>query len=369
MIRKDDFSRLEINLAGCLDNYKYFRSRLEVSTKLLVLVKANAYGHGAVEFASLMEEAGADYLAVALPVEGVELREAGIKSPIMVLTAGTDFFNEIIDNDLEPGIPNLYSLKALCEVLDKRGVTDYPVHIKLDTGMHRLGFMTEEMAELMEFLKTCSSVHVKSVYSHLAAADEPDSDEFTIGQIALFKENADRLTDSLAYKPMYHILNSAGIERFPQYQFDMVRLGIGIYGVSVVPGAQLTPVASFKCKILQIKSLGPGDGTIGYGRHGKIAPEGTVIATIPVGYADGLDRHLSRGKGFFTVNGHRVPTIGNICMDMTMLDVTGVDAKVGDTVTIFGEDPTVTELARILDTIPYEILTSVPRRIERVIVK
>lgn len=369
MIRKDDFSRLEINLAGCLDNYKYFRSRLEASTKLLVLVKANAYGHGAVEFASLMEEAGADYLAVALPVEGVELREAGIKSPIMVLTAGTDFFNEIIDNDLEPGIPNLYSLKALCEVLDKRGVTDYPVHIKLDTGMHRLGFMTEEMDELMDFLKTCSSVHVKSVYSHLAAADEPDSDEFTLGQIALFKENADRLTDSLAYKPMYHILNSAGIERFPQYQFDMVRLGIGIYGVSVVPGSQLTPVASFKCKILQIKSLEPGDGTIGYGRHGKIAPEGTVIATIPVGYADGLDRHLSRGKGFFTVNGHRVPTIGNICMDMTMLDVTGVDAKVGDTVTIFGEDPTVTELARILDTIPYEILTSVPRRIERIIVK
>lgn len=369
MIRKDDFSRLEINLAGCLDNYKYFRSRLDASTKLLVLVKANAYGHGAVEFASLMEEAGADYLAVALPVEGVELREAGIKSPIMVLTAGTDFFNEIIDNQLEPGIPNLYSLKALCDVLKKRGVTDYPVHIKLDTGMHRLGFMSEEMDELMAFLKECRNVSVKSVYSHLAAADEPDSDSFTLGQIALFKENADRLSDSLGYRPMYHVLNSAGIERFPQYQFDMVRLGIGIYGVSVVPGNHLTPVASFKCKILQIKSLEPGDGTIGYGRHGKIAPEGTVIATIPVGYADGLDRHLSRGNGRFSVNGHRVPTIGNICMDMTMLDVTGVDAKVGDTVTIFGEDPTVTELARILDTIPYEILTSVPRRIERVVIR
>ena len=369
MIRKDDFSRLEINLAGCLDNYKYFRSRLKASTKLLVLVKANAYGHGAVDFASLMEEAGADYLAVALPVEGVELREAGIKSPVMVLTAGTDFFNEIIDNDLEPGIPNLYSLKALCDVLEKRGVTDYPVHIKLDTGMHRLGFMTEEMDELMTFMKDCSYVKVASVYSHLAAADEPDSDDFTLGQIALFKENADRLTDSLGYKPMYHILNSAGIERFPQYQFDMVRLGIGIYGVSVVPGNHLTPVASFKCKILQIKTLEPGDGTIGYGRHGKIAPEGTVIATIPVGYADGLDRHLSRGRGRFSVNGHRVPTIGNICMDMTMLDVTGVDAKVGDTVTIFGEDPTVTELAQILDTIPYEILTSVPRRIERVVIR
>ena len=369
MFRNDEFSRLEINLNGCLDNYKYFRSRINASTKLLVLVKANAYGHGAVEFASLMEEAGADYLAVAYPVEGMELREAGIKAPIMVLTAGTDFFNEIIDNSLEPGIPNLYSLKAFCEVLDKRGVKDFPIHIKLDTGMHRLGFMTEELDELMGFLKDCPQVKVKSVYSHLAAADDPSNDEFTLGQIELFHKNADSLSSVLDEKPLYHILNSAGIERFPQYQFDMVRLGIGIYGVSALPGNHLSTVASFKCKILQIKTLRPGDGTIGYGRHGKIAPEGTVLATIPVGYADGLDRHLSCGKGYFTVNGHRVPTIGNICMDMTMLDVTGIDAKVGDTVTIFGEDPTVTDLAKILDTIPYEILTSVPRRIERKIVK
>lgn len=369
MFRKDDFSRLEINLEGCLENYRYFRSKLEPSTKLLVLVKANAYGHGAVEFASLMENAGADYLAVAYPVEGLELREAGVRMPIMVLTAGTDFFNEIIDNDLEPGIPNLYSLRALCRILEERGIKDFPVHVKLDSGMHRLGFMTEELEGLIEFLGSTDAVKVKSVYSHLAAADEPDSDAFTLSQISLFKENADKLTASLGYKPMYHILNSAGIERFPKYQFDMVRLGIGIYGVSAIPGIHLGTVASFKCKVLQVKSLKPGDGTIGYGRHGQIAPEGTVIATIPVGYADGLDRHLSCGRGFFSINGHRVPTIGNICMDMTMLDVTGVDVKVGDTVTIFGDDPTVTELAQILDTIPYEILTSVPRRIERIIVK
>lgn len=369
MYRNDDFSRLEINLKGCLENYRYFRSKLEDTTKLLVLVKANAYGHGAVEFASLMEAAGADYLAVAYPIEGQELREAGIKAPIMVLTAGTDFFNEIIDNGLEPGIPNLYSLKVLCDILQKRGVEDFPIHLKLDSGMHRLGFMTDELDELITFLNDCHLVKVKSVYSHLAAADEADSDDFTLAQIALFKENADRLTDALGYKPMYHVLNSAGIERFPQYQFDMVRLGIGIYGVSVIPGNHLSPVASFKCKILQIKTLQPGDGTIGYGRHGKIAPEGTVLATIPVGYADGLDRRLGRGTGCFTVNGHRVPTIGNICMDMTMLDVTGTDAKVGDTVTIFGENPTVVELAEVLDTIPYEIMTSVPRRIERIIIK
>ena len=365
----EDFSRLEINLKGCLENYKYFRSKLEDTTKLLVLVKANAYGHGAVEFASMMESAGADYLAVAYPVEGVELRQAGIKSPMMVLTAGTDFFDEIIDYALEPGIPNLSALKALCEVLREREVTEFPIHIKLDTGMHRLGFMTEEMDELASFLKECNEVKVKSIYSHLAAADDSTHDEFTLGQIELFKANADKLSEVLGYKPLYHILNSAGIERFPQYQFDMVRLGIGIYGVSALENVKLSPVASFKCKILQIKTLQPGDGTIGYGRHGKISSQGTVIATIPVGYADGLDRHLSRGAASFSLNGNRVPTIGNICMDMTMLDITGVDANVGDTVTVFGEDPTVTELASILGTIPYEILTSVPRRIERVIIK
>ena len=369
MYINSDFSRLEIDLKGCQANYKYFRSRLEDKTKLLVLVKANAYGHGAVEFATLMEDAGADYLAVAYPVEGIELRQAGIKSPIIVLTAGTDSFEQIVNYGLEPGIPNLCSLKELCSVLEKRGLHGFPIHIKIDSGMHRLGFMTDELKELEDYLKDCPYVKVKSIYSHLAAADDPSCDDFTEGQVSLFKNNADRLSESIGYRPMYHILNSAGIERFPQYQFDMVRLGIGIYGVSAIPGNELAPVASFKCKVLQVKTLAPSDGTIGYGRHGKIAPEGTTIATIPVGYADGVDRHLSCGKGRFSINGHRVPTIGNICMDMSMLDVTGLDVKVGDTVTIFGEDPTITELATVLGTIPYEILTSVPRRIERIIVK
>ena len=369
MLRRDDFSRLEISLPACLENYRYFRSRLEDRTRLLVLVKANAYGHGAVEFASLMEDAGADYLAVAYPVEGMELRPGGIKSPIMVLTAGTDFFEEMINYGLEPGIPNLYTLKELCKVLEKRNIRNFPIHIKLDTGMHRLGFMSDELEDLMAFLSVTDRVAVKSVYSHLAAADDPSHDGFTLSQAELFRANADRLTETLGYKPLYHLLNSAGIERFPQYQFDMVRLGIGIYGVSSIPGNRLSAVASFKCKILQIKTLKPSDGTIGYGRKGQIPAEGTVIATIPVGYADGVDRHLSCGKGKFVVNGCKVPTIGNICMDMCMLDVTGTDAKVGDTVTIFGEDPTIAELADILGTIPYEILTSVPRRIERVVVK
>lgn len=369
MYKENDFSRLELRLGACRDNYRYFRSLIEPSTKLLVLVKANAYGHGAVEFAAMMQKEGADYLAVAYPVEGIELRKSGISLPILVLTAGTDYFNEMIDYRLEPGIPNLHALKAFCEVLDNRGITGYPVHIKLDTGMHRLGFMTDELQALTDFLRQCISVKVKSLYSHLAAAEDPDSDDFTLGQIRMFEDNASRIIGEIGYKPMLHILNSAGIERFPQYQHDMVRLGIGIYGISALPGVKLSPVASLKCKILQIKHLRPEDGTIGYGRHGMISPEGTTIATIPVGYADGIDRHLGCGRASFSLNGHRVPTIGNICMDMCMLDITGVDAQVGDTVTVFGEDPTASELAGILGTIPYEIMTSIPRRIDREIIR
>ena len=369
MFGENDFSRLELDLSGCRDNYKYFRGLLKPQTKMLVLVKANAYGHGAVEFAKMMTEAGADYFAVAYPVEGMELREAGIHKPILVLTAGTDFFNEIIDNNLEPSIPNTSALDILCKTLEERDIRNFPIHIKLDTGMHRLGFMTSELAKLEDYLSKTDRVRVKSIFSHLAASDEPDNDDFTLGQIELFQKNAGALSDSLGYKPMWHILNSAGIERFPQYQFDMVRLGIGIYGISALPGVQLAPVASLKCKILQIKHLKPEDGTVGYGRHGKIAPEGTVTATIPVGYADGIDRLLGCGRASFLLNGKRVPTIGNICMDMCMLDITGVEAKVGDTVTIFGKEPTISELAAILGTIPYEILTSVPRRIERVVIQ
>ena len=369
MYKKNDFSRLELRLGACRDNYRYFRSLLEPSTRLLVLVKANAYGHGAVEFAAMMQKEGADYLAVAYPVEGIELRKSGISLPILVLTAGTDYFNEMIDYRLEPGIPNLHALKAFCEVLDSRGITGYPVHVKLDTGMHRLGFMTDEIQALTDFVKQCRSVRVKSLYSHLAAAEDPASDDFTLGQIRMFEDNASRIIGEIGYRPMLHILNSAGIERFPQFQHDMVRLGIGIYGISALPGVKLSPVASLKCKILQIKHLRPADGTIGYGRHGMIAPEGTTIATIPVGYADGIDRHLGCGRASFSLNGHRVPTIGNICMDMCMLDITGVDAQVGDTVTVFGEDPTASELADILGTIPYEILTSIPRRIDREIIR
>jgi len=367
MYRTDDFSRLEISLDACRNNYKYYRSLLNPTTRLLVLVKANAYGHGAAQFARVMESEGADYLAVAYPNEGIELRNAGVHLPIMVLSGGTDHFNDMIDFRLEPAIPNMYSLQALLKVLDRRGETSYPIHIKLDTGMHRLGFMSSEIEEIAAFLPTCQQVKVKSIYSHLATADDPTLDEYTLAQIEMFRRNAPRISEALGYKPMYHILNSAGIERFSQYQFDMVRLGIGIYGISPFSTDKLQSAASFKCKILQIKTLKKGDGAIGYSRNGKISEEGTVIATIPVGYADGVDRRLGNGNFCFCLNGHKVPTIGNICMDMCMLDVTGIEAEVGDTVTIFGKDPSAADMARTLGTIPYEIFTSVPRRIERIV--
>ena len=218
MLKENDFSRLELKLGACRDNYRYFRGLLEPTTKLLVLVKANAYGHGAVEFAAMMQKEGADYLAVAYPIEGMELRRSGISLPILVLTAGTDYYNEIIDSRLEPGIPNIYSLRILCDTLEKRGITDFPIHIKLDTGMHRLGFMTSELQELTDFLKNCKYVRVKSIYSHLAAAEDPESDDFTLGQIKMFETNAERIISEIGYRPMLHILNSAGIERFPAYQ-------------------------------------------------------------------------------------------------------------------------------------------------------
>lgn len=317
--------------------------------------------------ASMLQAEGADYLAVALPLEGVELRRNGIGLPILVLTAGTDFFPELVKYHLEPGIPNLYTLKALCEELNRQSVKDFPIHIKLDSGMHRLGFMPSEISELATFLQEHKELRVVSLYSHLAAAEDPQQDLFTLSQIELFTSSADKICSVLDYRPLRHILNSAGIERFPQFQMDMVRLGIGLYGISALPDKELEPVASLKVKVLQVKTLSVEDGSIGYGRKGAIPEQGCTIATIPVGYADGIDRHLGCGNASFCVNGHRAPTVGNICMDMCMIDVSGIEVKEGDTVTIFGSDPSVQEIANILNTIPYEILSSVPRRIERII--
>ncbi len=363
---QNSFAQLELNYPNMLHNYNYFRSKLKDSTKLLVLIKANSYGHGALEFARQMEKAGADYFGIAHPIEGVELREGGINTPIIVLTAGTDSFEDIVNHYLEPSIPTMDALLKFDAYLKSREIEHYPVHIKLDTGMHRLGFMKEELPELIEYLKDKPRVKVQSIFSHLAASDDPQHDEFTRGQYQMYKNHASMIDAVLDYKPIHHILNSAGIERFSEYQMDMARLGIGIYGISAVDMNNVKPAASLTCKILQIKELVPEDGTVGYGRHGKLdTPK--KIATLPLGYADGLNRHYSRGNAKFCVNGQLVPTIGNICMDMCMIDITGVDAKVGDKVTIFGECPTANDMAKLLDTIPYEIFTSVAKRVKRVV--
>ena len=366
MNMNDYSTRLEISRSACIGNFRHFRGQLRPETKMLVLVKANAYGHGAVQFAGLMEDAGADCLAVACAAEGAELRKGGIRLPIIVLPDGRDGFEDMIEYGLEPGIPDLEMLKAFCAVLKEKGIEGYPVHIKLDTGMHRLGFCPDEVDGLGDFLTSCGQIKVKSVYSHLCAAEDPGQDAFTESQARLFIENYEKISGRTGYRPLRHLLNSAGIERFPQYQFDMVRLGIGVYGISAVPGTQLRPAASFKCRILQIKTLHAGE-TIGYGRMGKAPHDGVRTATISAGYADGIDRRLGNGNASFMLNGHKVPTIGNICMDTCMIDVTGTDAASGDTVTVFGEDPHVSELADRLGTIPYEIMVSVPSRVKRIV--
>lgn len=360
-------SQLLISRSNLLYNFNFFKSKLLPSTKVLVLVKANAYGHGDTIISQMLEEFGADYLGVAFPNEGIKLKKAGIKLPIMVLTPGYDNFDSIVNQELEPSIFDLDSLKHFANSLKKSGKTDYPIHIKIDSGMNRVGFNKENILGLTQFLKTNPDIIVKSIFSHLAAADEKIHDQFTLSQINLFEEIFQDVTTMLGYKPLKHILNSSGIERFTEFQFDMVRLGVGIYGTSYVSNTELKPVATLKAPIVHIKEV--TEGSVGYGRRGQIGDSAKIIATIPLGYADGIDRHLSRGNAHFLLNNRLVPTIGNICMDMFMLDISGVSAKCGDLVTIFGEKPSAGELAKILGTISYEIYTSVSERVQRVAVE
>jgi len=359
-------AQLKISKSNLLHNYSFFRSKLKPATKMLVLVKANGYGVGDIEVANLVTDFGADYLGVAFPCEGIKLKKAGVKLPIIILTSGVDNFCDIIDHGLEPSIINKEAALCMAAELKRRSITKYPVHIKLDTGMQRVGFDNKKVAELKEILLNNPCLEIKSVFSHLAAADDPNHDEFTNGQISEFMTLSDDILSILPYKPMRHILNSSGIERFTHAQLDMVRLGIGIYGTSYVDQANLKPPASLVAPIVHIKET--NEGTVGYGRHGIVGSEEKRIASIPLGYADGVDRHFSRGALSVLVNGKLAPIIGNICMDTFMVDITGVDAKIGDEVTIFGDKPTPAELADILGTITYEIFTSIATRVERVIV-
>lgn len=360
---------LEINLDAIVHNYNWFRSHLKPETGIVCMVKASGYGAGSFELAKTLQAQGTTYLAVAVHDEGVDLRKAGITMPIIVLNPKVENFTSLFANHLEPEIYSLDFLKQLIREAERCGITDYPVHIKIDSGMHRLGFVEEDIPQLLETLSGQNQVVPKSIFSHLCAADNPDEDDYTRGQFSYFDRCCDMIQSGCpGRRILRHILNSTGITRFPEQQHDLVRLGIGLYGIRTMhDGSQdeLRPVSSLHTTIISIKHW-PAGTTVGYNRRGRLTRD-SIIATIPVGYADGMNRHYGWGNSSVAVNGHRCPIVGTICMDACMIDITDVpDCKVGDRVEIFGENIPVEELAGVLDTIPYEVLTSISTRVKRV---
>lgn len=358
---------LDVDLDAIVHNYNFYRAKLKPETKMICMVKADGYGSGSAEVAKTLQYHNADYLAVAVPDEGVSLRKAGIKIPIIVLNSEVGGFDELSSNGLEPEVYNFRMLEAFVKEAKMRGISNYPIHIKLDTGMHRLGFTEEDVPELINIINNQSGLRVMSIFSHLAASESWNFDEFTAQQINTFKQVAGQIEENLSYPVLKHILNSAGIERFPEHQLDMVRLGISLYGVSASGLSGLKNVCTMKTTILQIKHIEAGE-TVGYGRKGKIETD-TTIATIRIGYADGLSRQFGNGVGSVIVNGDKAKYVGNICMDLSMIDITGLEAKEGDKVTLFGEGMTVIDLANEIGTIPYEILTSVSPRVKHIYYK
>ena len=355
---------LKVNLSALVDNVRYFRSKLKPETKLTCMVKAFAYGAGSVDVSKALQASGmVNYLAVAVADEGVELRRAGITLPIIIMDPEVAAMDLILENNLEPNVYSHQSLKTVIAAAEAKGLENVPIHIKIDSGMHRLGFYKEDMPWLIEKLHSTKAVRVASVFSHLAGSDEAQFDDFTLEQIRYFDSCAEELKAGLQYPILKHICNSAGIERFSDYQFDMCRLGIGLYGFSFA-GAKLRNVCTLETTILSVKTVKGGE-TIGYGRHTTLA-EDRVIAVIPIGYADGFDRRFSNYGGEVWVRGKRCPVVGNVCMDQAMVDVTGADARPGDIVEVFGEHMPLEELADKLHTITYEILTSVSRRVQRI---
>lgn len=357
---------LEVNLNNLVENFNFYRSRLKPQTKIIAMVKAFAYGAGSYEIAKTLQDQRCDYLAVAVADEGAELRKAGIYMPLMVMNPELSSFSALFDNSLEPEVYSFKLLHALIEAAERQGIFNYPIHLKLDTGMHRLGFSAEELPEVIRIFKNQKALMIRSVFSHLAGSDGPELDYYTKHQIGLFTQCTDELQAAFSHKIMRHILNTAGIERFAEDQMEMVRLGIGLYGISSNPNISplLKNVSTLRTTILQIRELS-AEETVGYGRKGQLT-RNSRIAAIPIGYADGLNRQLGNRKGAVYVNGKFAPIIGNICMDVTMIDVTDIQAREGDSVIIFGEEQPVTVLADKLGTIPYEVITSVSDRVKRV---
>ena len=356
---------LEVNLNALVDNLNFYRSFMKPETKIVCMVKADAYGAGAVEVAKTLQDHRVDYLAVAVADEGVTLRKAGITQNIMIMNPEMTSFKTMFEYELEPEVYSFRLLDALIKAARKEGITGYPVHIKLDTGMHRLGFNTSlDVEKLIDILHHQQAVVPRSVFSHFVGSDSANFDEFSALQFERFDMASKRLQAAFPHKILRHMDNSAGIEHFPERQLDMCRLGIGLYGVDSIDNRILNTVSTLKTTILQLRHV-PKEETVGYSRKGVLTRD-SVIAAIPIGYADGLNRHLGRGRCYCLVNGKKAPYVGNICMDVAMIDVTDIDCKEGDIVEIFGNHLPVTVLSDCLDTIPYEVLTGISNRVKRV---
>lgn len=355
---------LEVNLSALVGNLKYYQSKLQPRTKTICMVKASAYGAGPVEVAKTFQEHHVDYLAVAVADEGSELRKEGINTSIIVMNPEVTAFKTMFEYSLEPEVYNFYLLENLIRTAEKEGITNFPIHIKIDTGMHRLGFNPSDLPQLIQRLKSQTAVIPRSIFSHLVGSDSAEFDEFTRGQIALFDRLSTEFQEAFSHHLLRHIANSAGAERFPEAQYDMVRLGIGLYGINPTNNSVINNVSTLKAAILQIREVAAGE-TVGYSRRETLTRDSRVAA-IRIGYADGLNRRLGNRRGYCLINGQKAPYIGNICMDVCMVDVTDIECKERDYAVIFGDDLPITNLSDLLETIPYEVLTSVAPRVKRV---
>ena len=365
LVQKVHETILEVNLSNVVKNLNFYRSFMKPETKLVCMIKADAYGAGAVEIAKTLQDHRVDYLAVAVADEGVTLRKNGITSNIMIMNPEMSAFKTMFDYDLEPEVYSFRLLDALVREAQKNGISNFPVHIKLDTGMHRLGFdPLKDMPELIDRLQHQSAVIPRSVFSHFVGSDSDSFDEFSAHQFELFEIGSKQLCAAFPHKILRHIDNSAGIEHFPERQLDMCRLGLGLYGYDSRDNSMINNVTTLKTTILQIHDI-PANETIGYSRRGTLTRD-SRIAAIPIGYADGLNRHLGNRHCYCLVNGKKAEYVGNICMDVAMIDVTDIDCKEGDQVIIFGEELPVTVLSNTIDTIPYEVLTGISNRVKRV---
>lgn len=360
---------LEINLDAISHNLNFYKSKLKPTTKVMVMVKAFGYGNGSYEIAKLLAHHQVSYLGVAFADEGVELRKAGIKIPIMVMNPENSAFSTMIAYNLEPEIYNRAELESFLQIAENQNLYNYPIHLKLNTGMNRLGFVEKDFDALINLLKQTNLVQVASIFSHLATSDMPEEKKFTLQQIQKFKKWSAYLKEELRIQPLLHILNTSGIYNFGEYQMDMVRVGIGLYGVGndLDEDTQLQNVATLKTVVLQINDV-EKDATVGYGRR-FIAERKSKIATIAIGYADGIRRSYGNGKGYVLVNNQKAFIAGTICMDMLMIDVTNIDVKVGDEVIVFGNDLRITEVAKLWETIPYEVMTAISQRVKRIFYK